>query len=98
MTTSMKLAIRLAILPSALFAQWPAHQAEGAPRTPEGRPNLTAPALRTPDGRPDLSGIWDRGTASGAPVAAPAGFGGPPAPGPRPFQNLPSLFPDGLPM
>src|SRR5580700_4446655 len=50
-----------------------------------------------PNGRRDLSGIWDRGTAPGAPVVAPAGFGAPPAPGPRPFQNLPSLLPDGLP-
>src|SRR4026207_1646541 len=29
------------------------------PRTPEGKPNLTAPAPRLPDGKPDLSGIWN---------------------------------------
>ena len=28
------------------------------PRTPDGRPNLTAPAPKTPEGKPDLSGIW----------------------------------------
>ena len=99
MTTSMKLALTaLAILSPALRAQWPAFPAAGAPRTPEGRPILTAPALRTPDGRPDLSGIWDRGTPAGAPVAPPGGFGATPAPGPRPFQNLPSMFADGLPL
>ena len=83
---------------SALLAQWPSYPTAGAPRTSEGKANLTAPTPRTSDDHPDLSGIWDRGTAPGAPVvAAPAGFGAPPAPGPRPFQNLPSLLPDGLP-
>jgi hypothetical protein len=82
----------------AAFAQWPSYPAAGAPRNPEGRVNLSAPAPKTADGRPDLSGIWDRGTVPGAAAPAPAGFGAPPAPGPRPFQNLPSLFPDGLPM
>src|SRR2546425_6077627 len=29
------------------------------PRTPDGKPNLSAPAPRLPDGKPDFSGIWD---------------------------------------
>ena len=29
------------------------------PRTPDGRPNLTAPAPKAPDGKPDLSGVWN---------------------------------------
>jgi len=33
-------------------------QLPGIPRTPEGKPNLSAPAPRTADGKPDLSGIW----------------------------------------
>jgi hypothetical protein len=99
MTTPAKLAaIGLTLLPSVLLSQWPAYPTAGAPRNPDGKANLTAPAPRTADGRPDLSGIWDRGTAPGAPVVAPTAFGVPPAPGPRPFQNLPSLFPDGLPL
>jgi hypothetical protein len=28
------------------------------PRTPAGKPILTAPAPKAPDGKPDLSGIW----------------------------------------
>jgi hypothetical protein len=28
------------------------------PRTPNGKPNLTAPAPKTADGKPDLTGIW----------------------------------------
>ena len=88
--------LAIAILPAALWAQWPSFPAAGAPRTADGRVNLNAPAPKTPDGRPDLSGVWDRGIPPGA--AAPAGgFGAPPTPGPRPFQDLPSLLPGGLP-
>ena len=44
---------------SSLSAQWPRYQVPGVPRTPDGKPNLEAPAPRTPDGKPDLSGIWE---------------------------------------
>jgi len=39
-------------------AQWVRHPTPGTPRTPDGRPILTAPTPRTPDGKPDLSGVW----------------------------------------
>jgi hypothetical protein len=85
--------------PSALAGQWPAYKAESAPRLANGKVNLDAPAPRAADGHPDLSGIWDRGLVPGAPLPAPANtLGTAPPSGPRPFQNLPSLFPDGLPM
>jgi hypothetical protein len=45
-------------LPAA--AQWLKHPTSGIPRTPDGKPNLTAPAPRTADGKPDLSGLWQR--------------------------------------
>jgi hypothetical protein len=41
-----------------LAAQWPAHPTAGVPKTPDGKPNLDAPAPRTAEGKPDLSGIW----------------------------------------
>jgi len=44
-------------LPAA--AQWLDRPWPGIPRTPDGKPNLAAPAPRTPDGKPDFSGIWD---------------------------------------
>jgi hypothetical protein len=40
-----------------LAAQWLNYPTPGIPRTPDGKPNLSAPALRK-DGKPDLSGIW----------------------------------------
>src|SRR5438876_1969555 len=40
-------------------AQWLNYPTPGIPRTPDGKPNLSAPAPRTPDGKPDFSGIWD---------------------------------------
>ena len=41
-----------------LSAQWLHYPTSGIPRTPDGKPNLTAPSPKTPDGKPDLSGIW----------------------------------------
>ena len=42
----------------SLAAQWPNRTAPGMPRTPDGKPDLSAPAPRTADGKPDLSGVW----------------------------------------
>jgi hypothetical protein len=42
-----------------LPGQWLKYPTAGVPRTPDGKPNLTAPAPRTADGKPDLSGMWD---------------------------------------
>src|SRR5260370_27694697 len=41
-----------------LSAQWLHYPGPGIPRTPDGKPNLSALAPKTPDGKPDLSGIW----------------------------------------
>src|ERR1035441_5421179 len=99
--TSWSMISGFLILSAALFAQWPSHPTAGAPRKADGKIDMTAPAPKAPDGHPDLSGVWDRGmppraaTApsepppQGAPPPAAGGIGGPPAPGPRPFQNLP---------
>jgi hypothetical protein len=51
------------LLPSAVFcicahAQWLNFPTPGTPRTPDGKPNLSAPSPRALNGRPDLSGIW----------------------------------------
>jgi hypothetical protein len=43
---------------SAAHAQWLNYRTPGTPRTPDGKPVLTAPAPRAPDGKPDLSGVW----------------------------------------
>src|SRR5215471_1276153 len=46
------------LLPVSLCAQWLDWRTPGIPRTPDGKPNLTAPVPRTPDGKTDLSGMW----------------------------------------
>jgi hypothetical protein len=91
--------LSLVVFPAVGFAQWPSHKDPGDPRMADGRVNLNAPAPRTPDGHPDLSGVWDRGMIPGAPPSVAANvLGNGRATGPRPFQNLPSLFSDGLPL
>jgi hypothetical protein len=43
---------------ASLSAQWLDYPTPGVPRTPDGKPNLSAPTPRTADGKPDLSGVW----------------------------------------
>ena len=52
-------------------AQWLKHPTPNIPRTPDGKPNLSAPAPRGTDGHPDLSGPWT-GRVIVIPVAADA--------------------------
>ena len=40
-------------------AQWTKVPKGAIPRTPDGKPNLAAPAPKSSDGHPDLSGIWE---------------------------------------
>jgi len=49
----------------ALPAQWIKQPAQGIPRTPDGKPDLTAPAPRTADGKPDLTGMWQMTVGAG---------------------------------
>jgi hypothetical protein len=41
-----------------LAAQWVNYPSAGVPRNVNGSAKLDAPAPRTPDGKPDLSGLW----------------------------------------
>ena len=50
--------VLMALLSTTVLAQWANVPAPQIPRTPDGKPNLSAPAPRLPDGTPDLSGVW----------------------------------------
>lgn len=52
------LALIFVAAPAVLCAQWLDYPTAGVPRTPDGKPNLEAPAPRTADGKPDFSGMW----------------------------------------
>ena len=48
-----------------LPAQWLHQPTLWIPRTPDGKPNLSAPDPKSSDGKPDLSGLWRLGVAIG---------------------------------
>lgn len=61
-------------LPMPLGAQWLDLKKAGVPRTPDGKPELSAPVPHTPDGKPDLSGVWlsDQWNPAGKRASSPA--------------------------
>jgi hypothetical protein len=57
--------ILIALTAAPVFgrAQWLNYPTAGVPRTPDGKPNLSARTPRTADGKPDLSGLWQTNSA-----------------------------------
>ena len=43
---------------TAASAQWLKYPTAGIPRTPDGKPDLSAPAPRTANGKPVIAGLW----------------------------------------
>ncbi|HEY1336118.1 MAG TPA: hypothetical protein VGF59_01345 [Bryobacteraceae bacterium] len=76
-------------------AQWPDMPTPGAPRTADGKVNMTGPVSRV-DGKPDLSGVWQ---AIGEPRAPNGLFGLGESLNSRYFRDVLSDFkPDEVPL
>jgi hypothetical protein len=58
-TAAVRIALVLAFATS-LFGQWPKFKEAGAPRDAQGRIRMDGPAPRTREGKPDLTGDWIR--------------------------------------
>src|ERR1700683_29093 len=71
-------------------AQWLNQPTPGAPRTPDGKVNMTGPVPRM-NGKPDLSGIWQ----GAAEPRAPGLFGVGEAPHSKYFRDTLSDFKPG---
>ncbi len=85
----------LGVFSASLSAQWPEQKDPRAPRTADGKVDLTAPAPKTADGKPDLSGVWQNvGRGQGAPREALSLDEKPTAT----FGNIGAGFKDGLPL
>jgi hypothetical protein len=52
--------------------KWLQYPEPGIPRTPDGKPNLSAPPPKTPDGKPDFSGVWAVANSELAPQDNPS--------------------------
>lgn len=52
-------AVLLFCLSTPAVTQWLNYPTPGIPRTPDGKPNLSATTPRLADGKPDLSGLWE---------------------------------------
>jgi hypothetical protein len=63
--TAVSFASALSLLAATLSAQWLNQPTAGIPRTPDGKPNLSAPSLKASDGKPELSGLWRLGVEIG---------------------------------
>src|SRR5262249_26362885 len=68
--TRLAFAIAALLVSSSVDAQWLKQPTPGIPRTPDGKPDLSAAAPRTSDGKPDLSGLWQRISPKYAPNIA----------------------------
>jgi hypothetical protein len=85
----------IALSCGVISGQWLNYPTPAIPRTPDGKPNLSAPAPKASDGKPDLSGLWQRQRTRGTQQRSNNGL----AMGPnledfmRPGEKIPPLLP-----
>ena len=60
---AMQYTLTLLLAAALAYGQWFNQPARGVPRTPDGKPHLTAPAPRA-NGKPDFTGLWQTNMAA----------------------------------
>jgi len=77
-------------------AQWLSHPTPGAPRTSDGKVDLSAPTPRLANGKPDLSGLWTADQLC-PPPGRDCGRSGPGPFASREIHDIGASLPGGLP-
>src|SRR5688572_28887811 len=80
-----------------VLAQWLKYPTAGAPRTADGKVDMSAPAPRLSDGKPDFSGIWLTGNPLCAQATGDSLVCGVELPMSREGINMGVSLPGGLP-
>jgi hypothetical protein len=58
MKTLRFIVVAVFVMSITASAQWLTYPTAGIPRTPDGKPDLSAPVPRSADGKPVLAGLW----------------------------------------